>query len=102
MFDLYATVHHLLKLNNRLKEFQLAFNRFREQYAKRTEGLKNVLLDRFEQSEYYGERLKKLFNINWFQSKRLIRAFPDLRLLKYNDAWQKLKSILLDNNKSKR
>jgi uncharacterized membrane protein len=102
MFDLYATVHHLLKLNNRFKEFQLAFNRFREQYAKRTEGLKNVLLDRFEQSEYYGERLKKLFNINWFQSKRLIRAFPDLRLLKYNDAWQKLKSILLDNNKSKR
>jgi uncharacterized membrane protein len=97
MFDLYATVCNLLKLNSRLKEFQLAFNRFKEQYTKRTGELKNTLLDRFEESEYYGERLKKLLGVSQYQSKRLIRAFPGLILLKYNDAWQKLKSILQSN-----
>lgn len=99
MFDLYVTVRHLLKLNNRLEEFQLAFNRFKEQYVKRTGELKNALLDTFEQSEYYGERIKKLFSTNRFQSIRLAKAYPKLKSLKYNDAWQKLKSILLDNNK---
>jgi uncharacterized membrane protein len=101
MFDLYVTVNNLLKLNNILKEFQLAFNRFREQYTKRTGDLKNTQLDSFEESEYYGERLKRLLSTSQYQSKRLIRAFPGLILLKYYDAWQRLKSIL-QNNKSNR
>jgi uncharacterized membrane protein len=98
MLDLYITVRQLMQLNSRLKEFQLAFNRFKEQYAKRTDDIKNALIDRFEQSEYYGERIKKLFSASR-QSIRLAHAFPKLRSLKYNDAWQKLKSTLLDNNK---
>jgi len=100
MFDLYITVRHLLLLNGRLEEIQSAFNRFVEQYAKRAEGLKNTLLDKFEESEFYNERIKKLINLGRFQNIRLARAFPKLRPLKYNDAWQKLKSILLNTNKN--
>jgi uncharacterized membrane protein len=98
MLDLYVTVRHLLLLNGRLKEIQSAFNHFMEQYTKRTGELKNALFDKFEESEYYSERIKKLFSLNRFQSRRIARAFPKLKSLKYNDAWQKLKSMLLNNN----
>jgi len=66
-----------------------------EQYAKRAENLKDSLLDKFEESEYYSERIKKLFSLSRFQDIRLVRAFPQLRSIKYNDAWKKLKNILL-------
>lgn len=98
--DLYITVRHLLKLNNRLKEFQLAFNGFKEQYAKRTGEIRNAFLEKFERSEYYSERIKTLLSANRFQIIRLTKAYPKLKSLKYNDAWQKLMSMLLDKNKS--
>jgi len=100
MLDLYITVRYLLLLNGRLEEIQIAFNHFVEQYAKRAEGLKNALLDKFEESEFYNERIKKLINLSRFQDIRLARAFPKLRSLKYNDAWQKLKNILLNTDSS--
>lgn len=100
MFDLYITVRHLLRLNGSLEEIQSAFNRFVEQYLKRADGLKNALLDRFEESEFYNERIKKLIRLDRFQNIRLARAFPKLKSLRYNDAWQKLKSILLNTNKN--
>jgi len=100
MLDLYVTVHHLLLLNGRLKEIQAALNGFLEQYAKRAGELKDTLFDKFEENEYYSERIKRLFSLNRFQSIRLARAFPKLRFIKYNDAWQTLKSILLSNNKN--
>lgn len=99
MLDLYITVRHLLLLKGRLAEIQSAFNRFIEQYAKRAEGLKNSLLDKFEESEFYNERIKNLINLSRFQDIRLARAFPTLRPLKYNEAWQKLKSILLNTDR---
>jgi len=100
MLDLYITVRHLLLLNGRLEEIQSAFNRFVEQYAKRADGLKNALLDKFEESEFYNERIKKLINLSRFQDIRLARAFPKLKSLRYNDAWQRLKNILLNTNKN--
>jgi len=98
--DLSVTVRHMLLLNGRLEEIQSAFNRFVEQSAKRAEGLKNALLDRFEESEFYSERVRKLINLNKFQDIRLARAFPRLKSFKYDDAWQKLKSKLLSTDKN--
>lgn len=100
--DLYVTVRHLMRLNDRLKEIQAAINGFLKQYAKRAGELKDalldkkdVLLDKFEESEFYSDRIKALFNLNRIQNTRIIRAFPRLRLFNYNDAFQKLKNILL-------
>ena len=99
MLDLYITVRHLLHLNGRLAEIQSALDRFIDQYTKRAEGMKNALLDKFEESEFYNERIKKLINVGRFQDTRLVRAFPKLKSLRYNDAWQKLKSIVLTTDK---
>jgi len=52
-------------------------------------------LNKFEESDFYSERIKALFSLNRIQNTRIVRAFPDLRYLKYNDAFQKLKNILL-------
>ncbi len=95
LLDLYVTVRHLLLLNNRLKEIQAAINTFWGQYAKRYGALKDSLTEKFEESEFYNEHIKTLFNVSRFQNIRLIRAFPRLRPLNYGDAWQKLKGILL-------
>jgi len=95
MLDLYATVRHLLLLNGRLQEIQSAMNGFLGQYAKRAGELKGSLLDKFEESTFYSEHIKMLFSLNRFQDTRIIRAFPKLRFIKYDAAWQKLKNILL-------
>lgn len=99
MSDLYVTVHHLLLLNGRLKEIQVVFNGFLEQYARRAEELKDSLTDKFKESEYYSERIKKQFNLERFQSIRIARAFPKLRPIKYNNAWLILKNALLHTHK---
>ena len=63
--------------------------------VKRAGEVKDAILDRFEESEFYNERIKTLFNLNRIQNMRIFRAFPDLRSLKYNEAFQKLKKIVL-------
>jgi len=96
MLDLYVTVRHILLLNSRLQEIQAAINSFLEQRTKRAGEIKATLLNRFEESEFYNGRIKDLLRANLYQSTRLLRAFPKSRSVKYNEAWQKLKSILLD------
>jgi len=98
MLDLYVTVRHILVLNGRLQEIQSAINGFLGQYAKRAGELKNSLLDNFEKSEFYSDHIKTLFSLNRFQNTRIVRAFPKLRFIKYDDAWQKLKDTLLGTN----
>jgi len=98
--DIVLTVRHLLMLDGRLKEIQEAFNRFAEPYAKRAGELKTTLLEKFEESEYFTERIRRLFSLSRFQDIRLALAFPKLRHFNYNDAWQKLKKFLL-NSKEK-
>lgn len=95
MLDLFVTVRHLLHLNARLKEIQTAINSFLGQYTKRAGELKDSILNKFEESDFYNERIKALFNLSRIQNMRIVRAFPDLRSLKYTDAFQKLKNILL-------
>ena len=93
--DLYATVRHLLQLNSWLRDIQTAINDFLSKNVKRAGEVKDAILDRFEESEFYNERIKTLFNLNRIQNMRIFRAFPDLRSLKYNEAFQKLKKIVL-------
>jgi len=95
MVDLYVTVTHLLALKGRLEEVQSAINEFLEEHAKRAGELKHALLDKLEESEFYSDHIKSLLSINKFHNRRIVRAFPKLRYIKYDDAWQKLKSTLL-------
>ncbi len=98
--DLYITVHYLFLLNDRLKEIQSALNNFLNKSLKRAEELKGTFFEKFEESEFYSEYIKKLFALNRHQGKRLARAFPKLNLQVANEAWKKLKKMLLNNNKN--
>mgnify|MGYP001115697652 CR=1 FL=1 len=93
--DLYTTVRHLLRLNSRLKDIQAAINEFLSKSVKRAGEVKDTILDRFEESEFYSERIKTLFVLNRIQNMRIFRAFPDLRPLKYHEAFNKMKKIVL-------
>lgn len=94
ILDLYVTVRHLIRLNDRLMDIQTAINGFLSQYAKRVGELKGAVLDKFEESEFYNEHIKMLLKLDRIQNTRLIRAFPGMRSFKYNDAFQKLKHLL--------
>ncbi|AEG59124.1 putative ABC transporter permease [Desulforamulus ruminis] len=94
LLDLYVTVRHLLRLNNRLKDIQTAINFFLSQYTKRVGELKGAVLDKFEESEFYNDQIRTLFHLDRIQNTRIIRAFPNMRSFKYNDAFQKLKKLL--------
>jgi uncharacterized membrane protein len=95
VLDLYVTIRHLMKSNNRLQELQTAINGHLIHYTKRIGYLKDSITAKFEESEFYSERIKALFTLNYIQDNRLSIAFPDLRSTKYNYAFQKLKSMLL-------
>lgn len=93
--DLFLTVRHLLSLNNRLQEIQVAINNYLEEQAKRAEEVRNAILDKFEESGFYNERIQSLMDKSRLQNARLMKAFPKLRSIKYADALQKIKNIIL-------
>lgn len=95
LIDFSITVRHVLKMNGRLSEIQTALNCFFGKYAKRAGEFRNAILVSFEESEFYSERIKILFSLDRFQSRRIIRAFPKLRSFKYDDALKKLKCRVL-------
>lgn len=97
--DIFVTVRHLLRLNGRLQTIQQQVNQFMDKQMKRAEGLKSTLLERFEESEFYTEQVKRLFDLGKRQNMRLLRAFPKLRPIHNNEAWQWLKSKLLSKDK---
>lgn len=93
--DFSLTVRHVLILNGRLDEIQCAINCFFGKYAKRAGEFKNAILVSFEESEFYSERIRTLFSLDRFQNRRIIRAFPKLRSIKYDDALKKLRARVL-------
>lgn len=93
--DFTLTVRHVSAMNSRLGEIQTALNCFFGKYYKRAGEFKNALLLSFEESEFYSERIKTLFNLDRIQNKRIIRAFPKLRSIKYDDALKTLKARVL-------
>jgi uncharacterized membrane protein len=92
--DLVFTVRHILVLNGRLSEIQAAINGFLEQATQRAEEFKNTLLEKFEESDFYSDRIKNLCCQDKGRNERIVRAFPKLRSLKYNEALCKLKEEL--------
>lgn len=94
LFDLYTTVRHILSLNGKLREIQTAINEYTLQQTKKAEEIKNSILEKFEESEFYNEHIKSLVSLD-FQSKRIIKAFPKLRSVKYEDAMLKIKNIII-------
>lgn len=103
MADLYVTVHHLVRLNSGLKEIQCAINRFLEQYAKRAGTIKESVLEKFEESEYYSDRIKTLLYLSRMQNIRILKAFPMLKFTRYSDAWRKfMQALSITDNKKTR
>ncbi len=92
--DTFFTVRHILVLNGRLHEIQSAINAFLEEQIKRAEELRDSLLESFEQSAFNTERIALLCRLSSFQNTRLVRAFPKMRSVKYEDAMKKLKKTL--------
>ncbi|NLA87342.1 MAG: putative ABC transporter permease [Clostridiales bacterium] len=96
--DITLTLRHIFVLNGRLSEIQGALNAFFGKYYKRAGELKNSILVSFEESEFYSEQIKTLFNLDRIQNRRMIRAFPKLRSFLYDDALKKLKARVLSKN----
>jgi hypothetical protein len=65
-----------------------------EQTAERAENLKHALLERFEDSAFYNERIQSLCCQDQRRNERIVRAFPKLRSVKYDEAFCKLKEAL--------
>ena len=90
LIDLQNTVTHLVQLNSKLKEFQSAFNTFREESFKQFDDIKGEILELFEQSEMYQRRLSQRLEELAQRSIRMIRAYPKMKLLEYEEAWERL------------
>lgn len=101
--DLFITVRHILALNVRLKEIQEAINLFINPFIMQpmryVEEIKQTLREKFESSEYYSDRIKALLRLRKFQDIRLARAFPNLKPIKYDKAWQIIKEKLFNSSK---
>jgi uncharacterized membrane protein len=97
--DLSLTVRHVFILNGRLSEIQVALNGFIGKYARRAGEFKNSVLENFEDSEFYSDRIKTLFSLDRLQNTRLFRAFPKLRSFRYDGAMKKLRDKLTRKNK---
>lgn len=93
--DFTLTIRHVFVMNGRLSEIQGALNAFFGKYYRRAGELRNSIRVSFEESEFYSERIKTLFNLDRIQNRRIIRAFPKLRSFLYDDALKKLKTRVL-------
>lgn len=93
--DISLTVRHVLLLNGRLSEIQGALNNFFGKYYRRAGEFKNAILVNFEDSEFYSDRIKTLFSLDRFQNRRILRAFPKLRSIRYDDALRRLRDKIL-------
>ena len=103
IFDLLSTVRNLSKLNKNLAQIQSSINRFKSAYAKHSEDFKGFLVDKFEESEFYNENIAKLFtDLRKFQIRRIVRSFPHLEMLRYEDAWGKFKQKIKQSQPKKR
>ena len=89
--DGIVTVIHILRLNGKLSEIQVAMNAFVQESYSKAMDLKETLHENFEGSKFYNERIKELVENANTQEKRLLRAFPRLRSIHYNEALEHFK-----------
>ncbi len=57
--------------------------------------VRSALLARFEESEFFSERIRSLLDMNRLQSRRLSQAFPRMKHRRYDLAWTELKKNLM-------
>ncbi len=74
-------------------------NELRETFAN---SVRTALSERFEDSEFFNERIRSLLDMNRLQSRRLSRAFPRMHHRRYDVAWTKLKMHLQERRKDGR
>lgn len=89
--DLFGTVSQLVELNRRLKEAGHAFGRYLESAGIKITDIRANVIEKFEESEFFSDNMKKVFKRPKYQIRRLKRAFPDLKYLKNNEFWEWLK-----------
>jgi len=94
-FDTIYTITKLSKFEEKLKELTYLMNNL----ISVNNGYKKLLLEKIKDMEIYGEdklilihqHIQKRLN---FQERRIIKAFPKLKSLKYNEALQKVKEFI--------
>lgn len=91
LIDLSETVAKLFQLNKHLEEASGAINRFMESAGGKFGDIKSGVMDKFEESDFYTAKIKNIFSERQFQIKRLSKAFPDLKHLKYNEILERIK-----------
>lgn len=121
--DLVVTVTHLLCLNGRLKEIQQAMNlHYRDNEVSKNNSItakitslelrgnveddadnikkvfneiKNSIHSKFENSIYYTDNIRKALTVRKLQERRLLKAFPRLKSIRYAEALEKVKERII-------
>ncbi|MEG2144678.1 MAG: putative ABC transporter permease [Oscillospiraceae bacterium] len=119
--DTFVTIRSILSLNDKLGEIQAAINlekkkneqrleRLRISIAERNAELKELLeehslvinqplINKFESSEFYSERISRLLQQRKYNERRLLKAFPRMQSIKNGDALLSLKNKIKNNKK---
>ncbi len=91
IIDIFGTVSQLIELNRRLKELETAFLRYVESAGIKITDIRAGVIEKFEESDFFSENLKKVVSNPKFQIRRLKKAFPRLKYMKYNEFWERIK-----------
>ena len=97
IWDLNTTLRHLMWLNQQLKDIQTTINKIFRRKIKCVEEVD--MTDLLEESELNNVQNETLFSLNKIQNTRLFRAFPNFRSVKYREALEVLKSLILVKKK---
>ncbi|WP_207649468.1 putative ABC transporter permease [Anaeromicropila populeti] len=89
--DFIVTIMSFVSLEGRLKELEEQILGFLDSQKKRTGEWKATLVEKFETSEFYTERVKKLLDHKSFQQSRLMKAFPKMKSIRYYHALEKIR-----------
>lgn len=92
--DLTLTVINVLKLNEKLRYLHTALDEFKKESNIEKNRIIDTIEASFEKSKFYNDYIKKLTEYRSFNERRLLKAFPRLRSLQYNDALSKMKESL--------
>lgn len=93
LIDGTVTVMDLISLKQKLYEIQGAMNTFIEESRTQAETLLASVVEKFEGSRFYNERIRRLQNMT-LQEKRILNAFPTIKSKRYGEALQHVKQRL--------
>lgn len=97
-FDTIYTIIKLSKFEEKLKELTYLMNNL----ISGNNGYRRLILEKIKDIESYGEdklaRINILKKLN-FQERRILKAFPKLKSLRYNETLQKIREFMASTNK---